>query len=84
MSIHTFYVFNPRTLIPHKGDINHPINQPGEYKGENLDKGNEYSAANVGEEERKDVSSESSGEHCHATVHIDCPLGVEILKSSDC
>ena len=56
-------------------------NQPGEYKGENLDKGDEYSTANVGEKERKDVSSKSSPKHRHTTVHIDCPLGMEILNS---
>lgn len=53
----------------------------GEHKGENLDKRNEYGAANVGEEEREDVSSESSGKNCHATVHIDCPLWMEILEN---
>ena len=56
------------------------IDQPGEHEGEDLDKGDEDGAADVGEEEREDVSSEAPGEHRHAAVHIDCPLGVEILK----
>ena len=62
----------------------HESNQPGEYKRENLDKGEENSTANVGEEERKDVSSQSPPQHRHATVHIDCSLGMEILKLFGC
>ena len=61
--------------------LGHESSPPGKDKGENLDESNEDSTADVGEQDRKDVPPQSPGEHCHATVHIDCSLGMEILKS---
>ena len=51
-------------------------NQPGKHEGENLKKSQEHSAADVGEEEGKDIPSQAPCKHSHATVHVDCALGM--------
>ena len=53
---------------------------PGKDKRKNLDEGNEDAATDVGKKERQNVPPQASSQHCHATVHIDCALRVEILK----
>ena len=51
-------------------------NRPGKHEGENLKKSQEHSAADVGEEEGKDIPSQAPCKHSHATVHVDCALGM--------
>ena len=53
---------------------------PGKDKRKNLDEGNEDAATDVGKKERQNVPPQAPSQHRHATVHIDCALGVEILK----
>jgi len=52
----------------------------GEDEGENLDKRDEDSTADVGEEEGEDVSSQPPAKHRHAAVHVDRSLRMEILE----
>jgi len=53
----------------------------GKDKRKNLDEGNEDAATDVGKKERQNVPPQAPSQHRHATVHIDCALGVEILEN---